>query len=95
LAHDPVSVSNAAMRHLPGDLHAQREAYATIALSEAPALPPGSAFSYSNAGYVIAGLMAERATHQTWEALVREYVFAPLAMSHAGFGPTASVGQYD
>jgi CubicO group peptidase (beta-lactamase class C family) len=95
LAHDPVSVSNDAMRHLPGDLHAQREAYAAIALSEAPVNPPGSAFLYSNAGYVLAGLMAERATHKPWEALVREHVFAPLAMSHAGFGPTASAGHYD
>jgi CubicO group peptidase (beta-lactamase class C family) len=95
LAHDPTSVSNDALRHLEGSMHARREAYARIALHEAPAKPPGTIFFYSNTGYVLAGLMAERATGRPWEELVRDTLFLPLAMKGAGFGITASPGQVD
>lgn len=45
------------------------------------------AFAYANAGYVIAGHVAERATGRSWEDLMRERVFGPLGMASAGFGP--------
>jgi len=37
--------------------------------TEALALPPRSTFHYSNAGYVIAGAMAERAAGEPWASL--------------------------
>ena len=43
-------------------------------------------YSYSNAGYVVAGCMAERVTKQPWEELVRIHVFEPLQLQSAGFG---------
>jgi CubicO group peptidase (beta-lactamase class C family) len=95
LSHNPTSVSTGAMRHLEGSLHQQREAYAHIALREPPTNKPGTAFSYSNTGYVLVGLMAERATGRAWEDLVRETLFVPLAMDNAGFGVTASPGRVD
>jgi CubicO group peptidase (beta-lactamase class C family) len=95
LAHDPQTLSPDQQRALPGDLHAQREAYVTAGLREPPINAPGSAYAYSNTGYVIAGLMAERVTERTWEQLVREFVFAPLAMPNAGFGITASFAHVD
>lgn len=95
LSHDPTSVSNDALRHLEGTLHAQREAFARIALHEAPERPPGTIFFYSNTGYVLAGLMAERASGRAWEDLVRDTLFIPLAMKGAGFGITASPGRVD
>lgn len=43
-------------------------------------------FAYSNAGYSVAGLMAELATQKTWRELVQAEVFTPLRMTSAGFG---------
>jgi CubicO group peptidase (beta-lactamase class C family) len=95
LAHDPSGGSKEALERLSGSLHQRREAYAALALHEAPAKPPGTAFFYSNAGYVLAGLMAERVTGRPWEELVRDTLFLPLAMQGAGFGITATPGQLD
>ena len=51
-----------------------------------PAAPPGSKFIYSNASYVMAGAMLERATGRPWEDLLRAELFEPLGMEGAGFG---------
>jgi CubicO group peptidase (beta-lactamase class C family) len=42
-------------------------------------------YSYSNAGYVVAGYMAERVTRRSWEELMRSLVFEPLELRSAGF----------
>jgi CubicO group peptidase (beta-lactamase class C family) len=68
-------------------LPAQRRAYIARALSEAPVAPPGTKFSYSNTGYLIAAAIAERATGVSYEDLMRREVFGPLHMTSAGFGP--------
>ncbi|MBN1272745.1 MAG: beta-lactamase family protein [Candidatus Aminicenantes bacterium] len=48
-------------------------------------------YIYSNAGYVVAGFMTERAMKQSWEGLMRSQVFEPLDLKSAGFGwPAAS-----
>jgi D-alanyl-D-alanine carboxypeptidase len=62
--------------------------YAAIMLSSPPEVPPGT-FHYSNAGYVIAGVMAEVAAAASWEDLIATHVFTPLGMTGAGFGPPA------
>jgi CubicO group peptidase (beta-lactamase class C family) len=51
-----------------------------------PEAPPGTKFIYSNAGFAIAGAMAEKATGKAWEDLMREMIFTPLGMTSAGFG---------
>jgi len=56
-------------------------------LSRPPEAPPGTKMIYSNAGYVIAGAMAEKVTGKSWETLMRQEVFEPLGMASAGFGP--------
>ena len=43
-------------------------------------------YIYSNAGYVVAGFMTERAMKQTWEMLIHSQVFEPLDLKSAGFG---------
>jgi CubicO group peptidase (beta-lactamase class C family) len=48
--------------------------------------PPGKDFLYSNAGYIIAGAMAEVAAGEPWEDLIRHRLFEPLQMRSAGFG---------
>jgi D-alanyl-D-alanine carboxypeptidase len=46
---------------------------------------------YSNAGYCLAASMAERVTGKSWEALMKERLFAKAGMKTAGFGWPASV----
>jgi len=60
-----------------------------------PATPPGSAFHYSNFGYMIVGMMVETAAGIPWEQLITERIFAPLGLSTAGLGPQATTGKID
>jgi len=64
-------------------------------LKSAPAVAPGSKWEYSNAGFMLAGLMAERAADKDWETLMREQLFEPLGMKSAGFGAPGSADQVD
>lgn len=54
---------------------------------------PGTSTLYANAGYALVGYMAERLTGKSWAELIELHVFAPLGMTHSGFGHpgTASV----
>ena len=69
-------------------LPVQREAYVKAALAEAPVHPPGTDFAYSNSGFLIAAVIAERATGKDVETLMQREVFQPLGMTGDGFGPT-------
>lgn len=69
-----------------GRLAARRQA-ARQALNIEPIAPPGDKFEYSNLGYVIAAAMLERATDTTWEQLMQQRIFRPLAITSADFGP--------
>jgi CubicO group peptidase (beta-lactamase class C family) len=73
---------------------AQRAAVARHYLTMPPASRAGE-FSYSNIGYIIAAAIAEAHTGRTWEALIREQVFAPLGIRNAGFGPPGTSGKFD
>ncbi len=46
--------------------------------------------AYSNAGYVAAGAMVERAAGASWEDLLRRELARPLRMTHVGFGYPAT-----
>ena len=93
---------------MPGDLPA--DVLATISGAGAPrdlrlaaakqllTRPPGATvgtFTYANAGYMVAGAALELATDHAWEDLIRQQLFAPLAMASCGFGPSASPGTVD
>lgn len=69
-----------------GTLTEKRLAMVRARTAVAPVSAPGAEYRYSNAGYEIAGAMAERVTGQTYEDLMRARVFGPLGMSTAGFG---------
>lgn len=51
-----------------------------------PAHAPGTKDLYANAGFAIAGHMAECATGTAYEDLMQELVFAPLGMTGCGWG---------
>ena len=65
----------------------KRRRYIALALADPPAGREG-AFGYSNTGYLIAAAIAERATGDDWEKLLRREVLAPLGMGHARYGTT-------
>lgn len=54
-------------------------------------LEPGSTFSYSNAGYALAGLAVQEATGKPYADAMKELVFAPLSMNSATFRPTLAM----
>jgi len=67
-------------------LPAQRVAYIARALQDQPVAPQGATFSYSNSGFIVAAVIAERATGMSYEDLMRREVFAPLGITSEGIG---------
>jgi CubicO group peptidase (beta-lactamase class C family) len=55
--------------------------YARDILSRTPIGSPGRQFAYSNAGYTLLGVVAERHARLAYEALLHEHVFIPLGLS--------------
>ncbi len=52
-------------------------------LNEEPLIvDPGSRFVYSNAGYIVLGLIIEKASGQSYFDYVRQYVFEPAGMTN-------------
>jgi CubicO group peptidase (beta-lactamase class C family) len=60
-----------------------------------PEAAPGTKFIYSNAGFSIAGAMAERVMNTPYEELMKKRLFAPLHMDTAGFGAPGTKGKID
>jgi CubicO group peptidase (beta-lactamase class C family) len=57
-----------------------------LRLADLPQLTPlGSVWSYNNAGFYLAGRVLEVVTGRPYEALVQEWVFAPLGMDRSFF----------
>lgn len=71
-----------------GSAEEQRLSFASQVLSLPPAYVPGSLFEYSNAGYVVAGVMLETLSEADFESEMRDRVFLPLGMD-AQFGDPA------
>lgn len=63
----------------------QRDVFVRAVLAHPPIADAG-AFLYSNAGYAVAGHIAEEATGTPWEALMQEQVWGPLGIVGAGTG---------
>lgn len=63
----------------------QRLSFARQVLTGAPAYPLGDKFLYSNAGYVVAGVMLETIGGAPFEQLMQDRLFRPLGI-HASFG---------
>jgi len=80
---DPALVEKVLAFRGPGPVG--RRLFLGAILDSPPANPVGT-MTYSNAGYVVAAAMMERATGRGYEALMRSLVFHPLGMSSAGFG---------
>ena len=68
------------------ELVAERRRFVAAALAGEPGSPCGERFLYSNVGYTVAGHVAETVAREPYEILLRNRVFAPLALTSAGFG---------
>ena len=77
-----------------GTLPQKRHEWAMRLLASAPDHANGT-FSYSNVGYVVAGAMLETRGNASWETLLTTRVFAPLGMTHTGFGAPGVRGVLD
>jgi CubicO group peptidase (beta-lactamase class C family) len=60
-----------------------------------PAYPPGTKDLYSNAGFALAGHMAETVTGVDYEDLMQRHLFGPLMMDSCGWGPPGTPGKND
>lgn len=74
---------------------AQRRRLVEGVLRRPPLSPHGTKYLYSNAGFSIAGAMAETRTKTAYEALLRAKLFVPLGIASAGFGPPGDAGVLD
>jgi len=54
-------------------------------------LEPGKLYSYSNLGYIIAGLVAEKVGGKRYAELMSERIFEPLGMKSTTFRPTMAM----
>lgn len=85
VAGGPPPATWSRMWALGQDVRAGRALMVKWATERAPEKARGT-FQYSNAGFTLAGAMAERATGKSWEELMQRRLFGPLGMSSAGFG---------
>ncbi|MFC4588413.1 serine hydrolase domain-containing protein [Sphaerisporangium corydalis] len=63
------------------------EKYVTLVADSAQNHPIGATWSYCNAGYSVLGRIIEVVTGQTWDAAIREMLFAPLGLTHTSTLP--------
>jgi len=88
LSHRAGLPHDASWWNLPGLTTTDKRRAAMVSLLvKAPLTKPGAVYAYSNAGYVLAGLIAEEVSGQSWEELMQQRLFDPLKMTSAGFGP--------
>lgn len=52
--------------------------------SGAPVTPPGSTFDYNNCDYLVLGLILEKVSGKTYEALLQERLLQPLHLTQTG-----------
>jgi CubicO group peptidase (beta-lactamase class C family) len=96
--HDPIATDRVTVQDLlchhsglprhdwvwmTGDL-SRDEMFAALRYLE-PSRDIRTSYQYSNLGYLVAGMIAERITGQSWEDFTRDRILAPLRMTHAGF----------
>ncbi|WP_329468376.1 serine hydrolase domain-containing protein [Streptomyces sp. NBC_01431] len=53
-----------------------------MALQDQPTFEPGKGWSYSNTGYILAGMIIEKVTGRDWSDEVRARIIEPLGLKH-------------
>lgn len=71
---------------MPGSMHTYLSPEDFVDLLDVPMLaPPGTRFAYNNGGFVLLGLIAQRASGTRYQDLVRERVLRPAGLRHTDF----------
>ncbi|MGB3827395.1 MAG: serine hydrolase domain-containing protein [Ornithinimicrobium sp.] len=71
---------------MPGSMHTYTSPEDLMPLLDVPMLgTPGEGFAYSNAGFVLLGLVAQRASGVRYQDLVRQRVIEPAGLTHTDF----------
>jgi len=90
---EPEGKSLGDLHRFTGPLPQQRERW----LRERLVTPPDKThktYSYSNAGYILLGMLTERVWGQAWETLVVERLWKPLRVTGGGFGAAPQLWQH-
>lgn len=61
-----------------------------LILAEKPMFPPGSRSQYSNSGFLLLGLIIEKASGQSYADYLQKNIFAPAGMTASGVMPAAA-----
>ncbi|MFJ6793688.1 serine hydrolase domain-containing protein [Streptomyces sp. NPDC091268] len=88
--HLPAIASEEQFRRHRFDQYAPRDLVA-MALADRPTSEPGGRFSYSNTGYIIAGMIIEEVTGRPWSEEVHDRIIEPLHLRHT-FSQGADLG---
>ena len=56
-----------------------------IAMRHPPLFAPGTAWSYTNTDYIIAGMLVQAVTGNPWATEVRSRILVPLGLRHTGY----------
>ena len=84
-----------AIQAAAGDDRSRRVLVAERMLSSAPRKEPGAVFAYSNTSYLLLGAIVEQVADDTYDKLIAQEVFEPLAIADFGFGAPGSAGALD
>ncbi len=66
------------------------EDYFSIFRNDSLLFSPGTKYSYSNAGYIVLGMLIEKLTGETYYDYVREHIFKPAHMNNTDYYETDS-----
>ena len=69
------------------------DAYLAYMADKPTVFAPGETRRYSNAGFVVAGGVAEKILGQSWDAAIRERIFQPVGMSNTVTLPADAIQQ--
>jgi D-alanyl-D-alanine carboxypeptidase len=83
----PEIIPKILMKSIIPSTYWQTQKLVEIAAGEKPLFTPGSAFSYSNANYILLGVIAEKVTGKTAVQLLHEIISDPLGLQHTFFVP--------
>ncbi|MEM1010863.1 MAG: serine hydrolase domain-containing protein [Planctomycetota bacterium] len=91
-ATDMLAVTFGRARQATGEsTMAQRQSVARSILCIAPIGEAGKQFDYANGGFIVAGAMLEAAADEPLESLFDRFVFEPLGIETAGWGPPSAI----
>ena len=69
------------------------DAYLAYMADKPTVFEPGETRRYSNAGFVVAGRVAEKILGQSWDEAIRERIFEPVGMSNSVTLPADAIQQ--